>query len=202
MQRAAKGNHLWRPLALNTPQRCRGSAVAWQQKRNGSHGPSQARQPPPPPGCCSVSGNGRLPAMCRAPSSAGRKNVLRWTEDGPMVMLGLDLQGSKTPQGISPSSPPHWRPCPSLTSDELTDLGLHGPLLHVLHDSVGDPGQVAHVASPHPPFCPGKKQQSDLQGTPRQATCHPQSMRRNSSRSASISPQGQSGQSSRKQRQS
>lgn len=49
----------------------------------------------------------------------------------------------------------------SPTSDELPDLALPGAFLHRLHNGVGDSGQVAHVATPHPTFCPERDQSEE-----------------------------------------
>lgn len=45
------------------------------------------------------------------------------------------------------------------TFNELTNLSLHGALLHILYYSIGYPGEVAHIASPHSTFCPEKRKQ-------------------------------------------
>lgn len=66
----------------------------------------------------------------------------------PKGLQGLFNQGEKkgTEEGAG-------------TFDELTDLGLHGALLHILHHGVGYPGEVAHITSPHSTFCPAKREQ-------------------------------------------
>lgn len=45
------------------------------------------------------------------------------------------------------------------TFNELANLSLHGALLHVLYHSIGYPGEVAHIASPHSTFCPARREQ-------------------------------------------
>ena len=52
-----------------------------------------------------------------------------------------------------------------LTSDDFADVGLHGAPLQVLYHRIGNPGKVAHVASPHATRCPESEGQH--QGTTR-----------------------------------